>query len=212
MLGGCKHARSANLHWKTLKSIKKQKGGGCPIPTGGVLTPPRGVCKNFTAWYGLSNVLSVSHDRKRICTDTPAPESGSYPSPQNPYPNPSLNPPWTLPKPLPDAIIVDSSYHSSTSTLETYYVNSLLGSLKRKSSWSTGRFSIGLLPCASLVDARHWCGGISLSLSMKNTTVSGIAKRRTCGTPPPCHVLSRSLHSHAPETLFDTLGSDRRVS
>jgi len=53
MLGGCKHTRSPNLHYKTLKNFKKQKqlgeGGGCRLSTGGSVPSPLGWCKNITA-------------------------------------------------------------------------------------------------------------------------------------------------------------------
>jgi len=47
MLRWCKHARSTNLHWRTLENRKKQKQlGGVVFPLGGSLPPPfgRGVC------------------------------------------------------------------------------------------------------------------------------------------------------------------------
>jgi len=41
MLGGCKHARSTNLHFKTLKNIKKNKKiEAVSSLNWGVFTPP----------------------------------------------------------------------------------------------------------------------------------------------------------------------------
>jgi len=52
MLGGCKHARSPNFHYKTLNTVlkkrrKKKAGGGC-LDSPLFFYPPPRECKNIT--------------------------------------------------------------------------------------------------------------------------------------------------------------------
>jgi len=59
-VGGCKHAKSTNLHEKTLKNRKDfTELGGCRLSTGGVYTPPRGGVRISLLFREICWVLST---------------------------------------------------------------------------------------------------------------------------------------------------------